>query len=492
MGGIDLGIMMIYLAIVLGVGVWFAPRASDTDGYFLGASRVPWWAVMLSIVATETSALTVISVPGLAARGDLTFLQLALGYLVGRLVVAQWLLPGYFRGAQHTAYERLEARFGVSTRRVASLIFMTIRALGDSVRLFATAIPVALVTGWSPAISIVVVAVATLIYTWAGGIRAVIWIDVLQLLIYTIGGVVTILVLASLTGGVGEGLATAGAAGKLRVIDWRLSAVVPYTFWGGLVGGAMLSAASHGTDHLIVQRVLATGGLAPARKAMIGSGVLVVLQFGLFLLVGTMLWAAGLDTGEGSSDLIYPRFMLTGLPIGLSGLVTAGVLAAAMSTVSSSLNALASATTHDFYASLHTRGSSTEHGLLRFGRWATVGWAVLLALLALSFTSEEPVVELALSIASITYGSLLGTYVLAGLRKAGPMRGAPGSFLVQQPDVLVAIVVGVVTMTWVFLTTREPVASLAWPWYVPLGTAVTVGTGLVVGAVRRLAIDQRV
>jgi len=462
---LDVGVMAAYFVAIAAIGFHFTRRQHDASDYFLGRHTLPWWAVMLSIVATETSALTVISVPGLGARGDLTFLQLPLGYLIGRVGVALWLLPGYFRGENETAYSRLETRFGPGTRKAASGVFMGIRALGDSVRVFATAIPLSIVTGWPMAVSVLVVAVATLVYTWAGGIKAVVWVDVLQLGIYLLGGLAALVVAANLAGGAAAALSRASAAGKLHMIDLSLNFSTTYTLLGGLVGGALLSAASHGTDHLIVQRLLATRDLPAARKALVGSGVLVIGQFAVFLLVGTMLWAAGAADPGLTGDQLFPTFALTRLPAGISGLVVAGLLAAAMSTVSSSLNSLASATTHDFYAPL--LGVRDSQRLLRVGRWATVGWAVVLAGGALSFRSQDtPVVELALSIASITYGGLLGTYILGGTVRAA-----------RQRDALLAIAVGTVSMLVIVFGRPGIFATLAWPWYVPIGTAITVTVG---------------
>jgi SSS family transporter len=462
---LDLAVMAVYLAAIVAIGLYFQRRQHDAADYFLGRHTLPWWAVMLSIVATETSALTVISIPGLGARGDLTFLQLPFGYLIGRVGVAIWLLPGYFRGVNETAYSRLESRFGSGTRKVASGIFMGIRALGDSVRVFATAIPLSIVTSWSIPTSVLVVALATVVYTWAGGIKAVVWVEVLQLAIYVVGGIAALMVAAELAGGLGAALSRAETAGKLHTIDWSFDFTKTYTLLGGLVGGALLSAASHGTDHLIVQRLLATRDLSAARKALVGSGVIVIAQFAVFLLVGTMLWAAGADDSSLMGDALFPTFVVTQLPAGLSGLVVAGLLAAAMSTLSSSLNSLASATTHDFYAPM-THKSDPRH-LLTVGRWATVGWAVVLAGGALSFRSQDqPVVELALSIASITYGSLLGTYILGGTVRAA-----------RQRDALVAIGVATVSMLVIVFGKPGIFASLAWPWYVPLGTAITLIVG---------------
>ncbi|MCZ6917655.1 MAG: sodium:solute symporter [Gemmatimonadetes bacterium] len=467
MSSLDFGVMAAYFAIVLAIGAHFARRAGDANDYFLGRHHMPWVAVMFSIVATETSALTVISIPGIGARTNLTFLQVAIGYLVGRVGVSVWLLPGYFRGEQETAYHRLESRFGLLTRRVASAIFMTVRALGDSVRVFATAIPLTIVTGWSVLTSVLVVGIVTVAYTWAGGIRAVVWVDVMQLVLYTVGGVVAIIVAVRMAGGAGAAFTTAAEAGRFQTFDWTLSFSVPYTFASGLIGGALLSAASHGTDHLIVQRILTLGTLTNARKALVGSGVLVIMQFALFLIAGALIWAAGVDNGTMPSDEIFPRFIVGYLPAGLAGLVVAGILAAAMSTVSSSLNSLASATTHDFYAPLS--GKKDPAHLLVVGRWATLAWAVVLMGGALLFQSEEtPVVELALSIASITYGGLLGTYIMAGVMTR-----------TRQRDAITAIVVATVAMVVIVLLKPPPFASLAWPWYVPLGTTITLVTAFI-------------
>ena len=267
---LDIAVIAAYCAAVIVFGLVLSGRQRDASDYFLGHRGLPWWAIMLSIVATETSALTIISVPGLAARGDLTFLQLSFGYLVGRIGVAAFLLPGYFEGTQDTAYQRLERRFGTGARRTASGVFLVTRALADCVRIFATAIPLAIVTHWSLAAGILAIGVVTVIYTWVGGLRAVVWVDVIQLGVYLVGGIATLIVATQLAGGVGA-FARAWDAGKLVALDFTPSFKVLYTFWGGVVGGGLLAAASHGTDHLIVQRLLAARGLKDAQRALIGS-----------------------------------------------------------------------------------------------------------------------------------------------------------------------------------------------------------------------------
>jgi SSS family transporter len=413
----DLVVVALYFLVTIGIGIWATRRQKTAGDYFLGARDLPAWAVLLSIVATETSALTVISVPGIGARGDLTFLQLAFGFFVGRIGVAVWLLPGYFRGDQETAYARLESRFGAPTRRLVSVVFLVTRFLGDGVRIFAGAIPLALVTGWSTPFAIIAMGGATLVYTYFGGLKAVVWADVVQLAVYLAGGAAALVIAWQLAGGSDLALNAAAGSGKLEVLNPAFNFSQTYTLFGGLVGGAMLSAASHGTDHLIVQRLLATRSLGDARTALVGSGVVVILQFLLFLLVGSGIWAAGLAPDSLPADQIFPQFIIDHLPSGLSGLVIAGILAAAMSTISSSINALASSMTHDLYAGWSGRRDPTH--LLRVGRLFSAIWGIGLIGGALFFqyaagSNDTPVVVLALSIASVTYGPLLGTYFLAG------------------------------------------------------------------------------
>lgn len=476
----DFVVVVLYFVLTLGIGLWVARHQRSASDYFLGARNLPAWAILLSIVATETSALTVISIPGIGARSDLTFLQLTFGYLVGRIGVAVWLLPGYFRGDQETAYARLESRFGVGTRRLTSTVFLVTRFLGDAVRVFASAIPLALVAGWSIPTSIVVMGVVTMIYTWFGGFKAVVWTDVLQLSVYLAGGVGALLVAFALAGGSGTALKLAEEAGKLKVIDTTFDLARTYTLLGGLLGGALLSAASHGTDHLIVQRLLATRSLRDARVALVGSGIMVIFQFTLFLLVGVAIWAAGLAPERLPGDQLFPAFVVNHLPTGLAGLVVAGILAAAMGTHSSAINSLASSATHDLYASWTGRRDPIH--LLRVGRFLSAVWATGLIGGALFFHyaasgNDTPVVVLALSIASVTYGPLLGTYFLAGRWPRAKGRDVVGAVALT---VLVMLVVVFARRLAAHpgLAWMAPVGKLAWPWYVPLGTLLAVGSGI--------------
>lgn len=485
MNPIDLGVILVYFVATLGIGFWVSRGQRSSGDYFLGARNLPAWSVLLSIVATETSALTVISVPGVGARGDLTFLQLPIGYLIGRIGVALWLLPGYFRGEQETAYERLESRFGTSTRRLLSMIFLVTRFLGDGVRVYAGAIPLALLTGWSTPAAIVAMGTITLIYTYFGGIKAVIYADVVQLAVYLAGGIAALVIAVQLGGGFDHVHTLAAAAGKLRVFDFSFNFTTPYTFIGGLLGGALLSAASHGTDHLIVQRLLATRSLRDARIALVGSGVLVILQFALFLMVGTALWAAQLAPTDVAADTLFSSFVLQHLPVGLAGLVIAGILAAAMSTQASSINALASSVTHDLYAGF--TGVTDPERLLRVGRIVSVVWGIAMLGAALAFDwyangSNTPVVILALSIASVTYGATLGVYFLSGASQkiigVDVIRAACVTMSVMLVTIFAKQLV-VMGVSWL-----APLGALAWPWYVPMGLCITLAVATVSSRLR--------
>lgn len=480
--GLDVAVLALYITGVTAWGIWLGRGQAGAKDYFLGGRDLPWGAVLFSVVATETSTLTFLSIPGLAYATDLGFLQLTIGYLIGRIVVAYVLLPAYYRGELDTAYALLEARFGAATRRFASAIFMVTRALASGVRLFATAIPIALITGWSYSVSILVIGVLTLIYTYYGGIRSVVWVDVLQMLIYMIGAVGALGVLIALVpGGWDAIVASSAVAGKLETLrlGWDISQ--PYNIWAGIFGGAFLSMASHGADQQIVQRLLTCRELRQSQWALIGSGVAVIAQFALFLVIGLGLWHFYGAREFARTDEIFVTFIIEQLPSGVTGLVIAGIFAAAMSSLSSAVNSLASSTIYDIYRPL---AGGTEQQLFKMGRIATLFWGVVLVGGALLFRSQDtPVVELGLAIASFTYGGLLGGFFLGILNRRAVQR-----------DAIVAIAVGIAVMTVIVLDQWYAalfaglglpriadavlwLGSIAWPWHVVIGTLATFAVG---------------
>ncbi len=440
---------------------------------------------MFSIVASETSALTFISIPGLAYTGNLGFLQVAAGYIVGRIVVARVLLPRYFAGDLVTAYTLLETRFGPETRRFASIVFMATRAMADSVRVFATAIPIALIMGpvlpreyLMPA-AILVLGALTIFYTWRGGMRAVVWTELLQAAIYVTGGICAVVLLGNaVRGGWGAILSSADAAGKLKAVSLYTGFDQPHTIFAGLIGGGFLAMASHGTDQLIVQRLLCAKSLKDAQRAIIGSGIAVFVQFTLFLAVGLGLWALYAGRTFTTPDAIFPTFIVERMPHGLLGLIVAAIVAATMSTHSGAINSLAAATTMDIWVPL-TRRTPGDAATYRAGRLFALMWGVVLTGGALLYPeSRTPVVVVALSIASFTYGALLGAFFL-------------GIYNVRakQRDAILGMSIGIVVMAAVVFAKQlsegfpalapvlGPLANIAWPWYVLIGTTITLFAG---------------
>ena len=458
----DLVVLVVYLVGVTAWGAWLGRGQTSGTDYFLGSRSLPWVAVMLSVVATETSTLTFLSIPGVSYTGSLVFLQLTLGYLAGRLLVSILLLPAYYSGSLTTAYQLLEERFGLGARQFTSAIFMVTRLLADSVRLFATAIPLAIITGWPFPTSIAVIGFMTVIYTYFGGIKAVVWVDAVQMGLYLFGALVAIVAVQGMVpDGWASVLSSASSAGKLRVLDFSLNLSTTYTVWAGVFGGAVFTMASHGTDQLIVQRLLTCKDQRSAQKALVGSGAVVILQFLLFLIVGLGLWSFYGGRDFTRSDDIFALFIVEQLPPGLTGLLIAGVFAAAMSSLSSSINSLASATAYDYWAPM-VGARDDETRILQAGRVFTLVWSILLILGAILFiplSEGTSAVEAALGIASLVYGGLLGAFALGVLTKR------PG-----QRDVIIGIAAGITCVTLLR-------GEMAWPWYAVVGSVITFAVG---------------
>jgi SSS family solute:Na+ symporter len=462
---IDFVIIGLYLAGITLFGLRFRKRHRTLRDYFLAGRDIPWWAIALSIVAAETSTLTIISIPGLAYDTNFTFLQVVMGYVVGRVVISFVLLPHYFRGDLFTAYELIERRFGRGLRSLTAGLFLLTRAAAEGVRVYAVSIVVSIALGTGEVASIAIITALTLIYTFEGGLAAVIWTDVVQTAIYvggTLVGLATILHLVP--GGWTAIHAAAANAGKLHVFDFRGSIWIPYTFWAGVIGGAFFTVASHGTDQLIVQRLLAARGRKQSATALVSSGVAVLFQFALFLMMGILLWAyyRAPSTQFGRPDRIYPTFIVTRMPHGISGLLIAAILAAAMSNLSAALNSLSSSTIMDFYARLRPQADETSK--MRLSRLATLAWAlVLFGLAVIALHKVGRVVEVGLQIASVAYGALLGVFLLGVLTRRANQRGA-----------MVGMLCGFGVELYLWLGTRVP-----WTWWVMIGTALTFGVGLI-------------
>jgi SSS family transporter len=498
---LDLAVLVVYLAGIVAFGAYFSKSHHTIQDYFVSGKTIPWWAIMGSIVATETSTVTFISVPGYAYGNNLTFLQLVMGYMIGRVAVSILFIPAYFRGELLTVYQLLGDRFGGGVKRLASGVFLLTRSLADGFRLFATGLVLAavlrvmprtddLARTWFPAVdptytiliaSVLVIGVATIIYTYHGGMTAVIWTDVIQLVVYLVGaGIAAAILLREIPGGWDEVRQVGGAAERFRLFDFTPTLTRSYTFWSGVIGGAFLTTATHGTDQLMVQRYFCASSARQARKALLWSGVVVFLQFVLFLIIGVMLFvyytqhapgeiASFTQNGRLQTDRIFPYFIVRHLPPGVVGLVLAAIFAAAMSTLSSSLNSSSAAAVNDFYVPA-TGGRRPQRHYLNVSRVMTAAFGVIQMIVAVAAISlSSRVVDEVLGIASFTNGVILGVFFL-------------GTFTtrVGQGAAFAGILGGSALMLWVKLDT-----AVSWQWYVLIGSIATFAIGYAASFVTR-------
>ena len=483
---IDYAVLAAYLIGITIFGSLFKRTQKTVKDYYLGSRKVSWLVVSLSIVATETSTLTVIGVPALAyshfARpeqgGNFTYVQVLFGYIIGRIIVGWLFVPAYFRGELCTAYQLLERRFGVRAKHLASSMFLIMRALAEGVRVFAASLVLgAILSASLPGVpglwlwSIGLVGLLTLIYTYEGGISAVIWTDLVQLIIYVGGCLLAAFEIVRLTpGGWGSVSALGAAAGKFQVLSFSLNPTLPFTFWAGILGGTIFTLGSHGTDQLIVQRLLACRNASDARKAITLSGFIVLGQFLVVLTIGVLLFAYHQyyppAAAMSSNDAVFPTFIVEHLPHGISGLMIAALLAAAMSNLSGSLNSLSSATLVDFYQPL-LGAKKSEKDLLRLSRLLTAAWGLVLAGIAVAARGWGSVFTAGLTIASIVYGPMLGSFLLGVLTTKATELG-----------VIIGMFVSLAAMIAVKLVT-----PIAWTWYVLIGTVICLSVGYAVSLI---------
>ncbi|HJW94744.1 MAG TPA: sodium/solute symporter [Thermoanaerobaculia bacterium] len=483
---LDIAIILAYLAAVVGAGAWFGRRQETTNRYFFAGQSVPWWAIGASIVATETSTITFISVPGIAfARGgDFTFLQIVFGYVIARVVISIFFMPAYFRKELATVYELLQERFGPAVKGLAATLFVVMRTIADGVRLLLTAIVLAAVfssmhiVAGTTAISASVIGIGAvmIVFTLMGGMEAVVWVEVVQLAIY-IGGALAaaIILVRDIPGGAGAAISLASAHHKFRFLDFALDATKTYTFWAGVFGGCFLTMSTHGTDQYLVQRYLCTDKPRNAAKALLASGVVVLLQFIGFLFIGVLLFAfyrpdllpnyASLPPSApfGGADQVFPDFITRHMPTGLSGLVVAAIFAAAMS---SSLNSIAATFVADLYSPLVK--NRTDKHYLNVSRWLTVLAGILQIGVGLGLMHQnQSALNTALGIASLINGPILGVFLLGWARRGGPLAAFTG------------MAAGLATVLTVNFATH-----VAWPWFTLIGSLTTLIVGLIVAQFR--------
>lgn len=468
---LDLAVILLYLVGITWFGSRFRSGQHNLRDYFLGGRNAPWWAIGFSIVSAETSTLTVIGTPALGFRGQYGFLQVVMGYLLARIIISVLFLPHYFRGEMYTAYELMQRRFGQRIRKFTAGTFLILRALAEGVRVFAISIVISIILGTGEFASIALIVALTLFYTFEGGMTAVIWTDVVQMFLYVAGAILSLFVLVnSLSGGWSTAAAVASSA---KIFDFGFSPTAEffsqsYNFWAGMIGGAFLTTASHGTEQLMVQRLLAAKNERESRQALFASWFVIFMQFSLFLLIGGLLGVFYRESGRSVPtpfDSIYPTFIWEHLPVGVSGLVMAAILAAAMSNLSAALNSLASTTIMDFYKPMIARrkpeDAPDEARFLWLARMATLAWGAILLVIAFISRNVKSVLEAGLTIASVLYGALLGVFLLGILTRRVGEKAATAGMLAS-----------VLTMGYIKFST-----SIAFTWYVLIGTAVTFGVG---------------
>ncbi len=482
---LDLFIIAAYLAAILGIGFWCRKRQKTTRHYFLAGRQLPWWAISGSIVATETSAITFVSIPGLAfARGgNFTFLQLVLGYLLGRIVICILFIPAYFRRSLLTIYQLLQTRFGANVKSLAASLFIVMRTIADGVRLLLTAGVMAAVwhsfvpaaaASTATATSIVIIGGVMLLFTVAGGMEAVVWTEVLHVGVYIIGAIAAAtLLIHAIPGGFHGAVAMGQHFDKFRVFDFSFDFKRPYVFWAGVIGGCFLNMSTHGTDQYMVQRYLCTTSSRKASIALLVSGVVILVQFIGFLFIGALLFAfyrpdhlAGYATGPAAApfakpDQVFPDFIINHVPSGLSGLIIAAVLAAA---TSPSVNSIAATAVNDLYQPLVQHRGDQHY--LKVSRVLTVIAGILQISVALGLMGvQESAVNTALGVASLINGPILGVFLLSALQR----EGAAAAFT--------AMLTGIAVVTSVWLWT-----PLAWPWYTVVGSMTTLAVGMALSA----------
>lgn len=455
---LDYTVITGYLLAITAFGSWFARFQKTTRDYFLNDRSVPWWAICFTVVATETSTLSFIGVPAQAYAGNMMFLQLALGYIIGRVLVSILFIPAYFRGELYTSYELLQRRFGPEVKNVAAAIFLVTRTLADGVRLFATALVIAVVTQVPVPLAIVVIGAAMIVYTTRGGVSAVIWTDVVQMFIYIAGALVVLTaLLQQIDGGWNAVVAAGSEAAKFRIFDLALEPSRVYTFWSGVIGGVALTLATHGTDQFLVQRLLSARSAAAASTGLVLSGIIVFCQFALFLVIGVMLFVfyqqTPLPRPLASNDEVLPLFVVSSLSHGAAGFIVAAIVAAALSP---SINSLAATTVNDFYLK-YVRPDADQPTLMRVSKAVTIFWGVAQIAVALGAQWIRSVLDTGLAVLSLAAGPVLGAFLVGVLTRRVGSRA-----------MLVGMGSGVAVLIWVWWT-----AATAWTWYAFVGSAVT-------------------
>jgi SSS family transporter len=460
---VDIAIIVAFMVGVFVAGSLLGRSVKNMKDYFSAGNKLPWWAVMVSIVAAETSVLTFLSIPGLAYLGNFTFLQVCIGYIIGRILVAGIFIPMYAKGNFISVYQAITEKGGITMQRIMSITFMGTRLLADGVRLFAVAIPLSMITGIPYFYSLLILGAVTVSYTLMGGIKGVVWMDFAQWIIYMGAAVCALVIGMKMLPDAGASIADIAEKGKLLLVNFN--GAKGYTLWGGIIGGAMLSMASHGTDQLIVQRILSCKSAADSKKAMIGSGLVVFVQFIIFLCIGAMLYmvwnGASLDAlSITKPDELFTKFIIENLPPVVKGITVAGIFAASMTTLSGSLSAMSSSITVDIFKPIF-KNISDEGKWLKISRFATLAWGIVMVFGAMIFANQNsPLVVIGLSIASFTYGGTLGVFLAVRFFKK-----------CDRWQYIVPFFFSIAVMTFIIIAGWQGMFKINWTWYTLIGVS---------------------
>ena len=483
----DWAVILLYLLGMIALGVWFGKDQRNARDYFLGSRNLPWWSVGLSIVATETSALTFIGVPALVFGGDISFIQVVIGYVIARVVLAIVLVPHYFKGEIYSPYQLVANSFGEPSRRVVSVFFLIAGTLAAGVRVYVTCIPLQLMLGVNVLPAIVLFIILSLIYTYVGGIKAVVWTEFAQFILFMGGGLFTLFYIPTLLdGGMSGALSEAATGGKLHWLNTAFALEKPFNIWMGLIGATVFVMSSHGADQLIVQRVLSCRNVAEGRKALLLSAVVIFPLFLVFLFVGALLWVyyqhhefgialPETKAGFGKNDYVFPIFILTTMPPVVKGFLIVAILAAAMSSVSAALSALASVSTMDLFKTISKRVRSDED-YLRLSKYSTLVWAVVLGIVAFASQGVVFILNWAFSLNGLTSGALLGGLLLAVFFKKTRPRAVIAGMIVSLAGMIV-----VSQYSWTTEVAGQTVEhKVFWPWFTLIGTSLTLTVAWIV------------
>lgn len=477
-------------------------HAGDVDGYFLAKRSLPWWAVGLSVMATQLSAITLVGTTGQAYNDGMRFIQFYYGLPIAMIILCVTAVPFFYRARVFTAYEYLEKRFDLKTRTLTSFFFLISRGLGVGVIIAAPSVILSIVLGWNEVTTIFVMGMSTTVYTVFGGVQAVTWTDVKQMFVIFFGLFVCLFVILSkFPEGIslGDGLHLAGAVGKLETVNWSFDLKEKYTIWSGVFAALFLFLSYFGCDQSQVQRFLTARSVSEGRTSLLMSAFLKIPMQFLILLVGVLVFvfyqfqqppmifnervnakysenadyqklktnyeaafekrkAAATEYSQTGSEpskqayatankefnearkqgvdlvkkenksfndvnYVFPMFVVQNMPVGVIGLIIAAIFAAAMSSISAELNALATATTIDFYKR-HFAPDAPDRQYVFFGKIATFIWGIFACIVAVYSTNLGSLIEVVNKFGSFFYGSLLGVFVLAFVVKRARGRGA--------------------------------------------------------------------